>query len=437
MQKKLGKRDVDSFTFPVGAVSRTGKLIQQAFLWDKGDGAEKGFGVRVTDKGKKTYIAQGRLRGKELRLTIGPTTRRTVDAARKRAKELLTSMEDGIDPRARERAERGVAITLLELANEYVTDPRRQRPLKQSSIDAIMRHVKTTFKGWKDKPITSITKEKCQQRYRQMLDGGLHGKRGAPGQALQCMSVMHTLIEYANEHYQRSDGSALFTSNPARISKKHRPKLKSRNHRRVPTPMIGPVWNMLTAMHGRAYNRADLSSIDLARFLLWTGCRIAEAAELTHDRIDLSAASWFLPDPKNRQPITLPLPKQAVAMLEERPRYANNPFVFAGKDARGHLKDPRSLWDKVKKVAGISKFSAHDTRRTFTYLALTECKIDYFKVELLTGHKLPGVVASNYFDTENLTWLADDVQRVADFIDMKAAQASGANVVELALGKAG
>lgn len=50
-----------------------------ALHWDEQD---RGFGLRITKDGKKSYVVQGRVHGKELRLTIGPHGVFTVDQAR-------------------------------------------------------------------------------------------------------------------------------------------------------------------------------------------------------------------------------------------------------------------------------------------------------------------------------------------------------------------
>lgn len=443
MARKLTKRDVDAFQFPDGKTSTNGKPLTQAFLWDGGDGGVKGFGVRITPDGKKTYVVQGRVGFKTARLTIGPHGVYTVDQAREQAKEHLRSMRQGDDPRDARRRDEAARVTLREAAEAHIADPRRERPMKHSSAAAIRRHVTTTFKAWKDKPLIEISEEMCRRRFKDHRESGLHGDRkgGAPGQAIQAASVLQAIFNFAMETYKKADGTPLITLNPAAAVLKKRPKLKSRKHRRIHETKIGHVVNYLATTREQAYDRVTLSSVDLAMFLLWTGCRIAEAVKLTDDPklsekeslplLNIKEGWWHLPDPKNRQAVWFPLPKQAVELLQDRPRVRGNPFVFPGKDRGSHIKDPRSLWDKIAKLADQPKFSAHDCRRTYTHLALSQCGIDYFKVELLTGHKIPGVVGQHYFDTEDLRWLAPEQQKIADFLDDAAARARGANVIPM------
>ena len=434
MTRKLTKRDVDGFRFPHGETTKTGKPLAQAFLWDIGDGSVKGFGLRLTPNGKKTYVVQGRVKGKLLRLTLGQHSIFTVDQAREQAKEYLRRMRRGKDPRDLRRQDEAAKVTLHDAAEAHIADPRRPHPIKPSAAAAIRRHVDTTFKAWKKKPLIDISEQMCRQRFNDHCKYGLHGKAnprkgGAKGQALQSMSVLQAIFNFAIDEYKLADGSPLITINPAVMRKK--PKLGSRKHRWIREKRIGHVWTWLTTTREQAYDRVALSSIDLAMFMLLTGCRVDEARSLTWDRVSLDEAWWTLPDPKNRTAIWYPLSSQAVELLKERPRVRGNEYVFPGRNRKTHIKDPRGLWERIKAVAELNEFSAHDCRRTYTTLALSQVGIDYFKVQLLTGHKLPGVVAGHYFDTEDLRWLASEQQRYADFIDEAAARASGENVIPM------
>ncbi len=97
-----------------------------ALHWDEQD---RGFGLRITKDGKKSYVVQGRVHGKELRLTIGPHGVFTVDQAREAAREHLRNMRLGTDPRDLRRQAQASGVTLRQVADAY----KRDRPLKESS----------------------------------------------------------------------------------------------------------------------------------------------------------------------------------------------------------------------------------------------------------------------------------------------------------------
>ncbi len=374
---KLTKRIVDDFKFPEGAISAAGKPLAQAFLWDA---ETRGFGVRVSRDGKRSFIVQGRVNGKELRLTVGRLGVETVDQARDNAREYLRGMRLGIDPRtvAKERAAQ--TVSLRDVANAYMRD----RPLKDRSKREIERHVTTTFAAWQDKPVASITRESVTKRFNEIRHHGLRGGGPAPAQANQGFAILRAMINYAIREYRKPDGSPMLPDNPTEVLHKKWVPLKPRRSR-IPDAKVGAVWSFLQKSRAYAYNRDTLAGIDLVTFLLLTGARIGEASALIWDRVNLEEGWWHIPDPKNSNPVWLPLSEQARELLSTRQRVAGSPFVFTSWGKCGHITDPRDTMKKVSEVAGCH-LTPHDMRRTFVTVGVAHCGIDLFKVELLTNH---------------------------------------------------
>jgi len=394
-----------------------------AMHWDD---SLKGYGLRVTAAGKRVFVAQGRVLGKAVCFTIGPFGEWTEFEAREKARKVLQGMREGIDPRDVKKADEATRVTLRQVADAYMGRPGK---LKDSSKSEIERHVTTTFEAWQHKPIAGITEDDCRKRYNEILTKGLRGKAPAPGQAVQAFSVLRALINFAGRRYKRADGTPLILHNPVAVLKDDWVTLPERKTR-IPESKIGPVWSALQQWRDQAYNRDTLASIDLVIFLVLTGARIGEAAALTWDRINLDEGWWHLPDPKNRNPVWLPLSTQAVQLLTTRQRVEGSPFVFSSWGKAGHIKDPRDTMKKVSEVAG-TKITPHDLRRTFTTFGVANCGVDLHKIELLTNHVPRGVTAKHYLETSHLQYLKPEVQRIADWIEQQAAKANGANVVPL------
>ena len=375
--------------------------------WDEQD---KGFGLRVTKDGKRTYIVQGRIYGKEARISIGPHGVFTPDQAREAAREHLRSMRQGIDPRtiAKERA--AEAVTLRDVADAY----KRDRPLKESSKSEIERHVTTTFSAWLKKPISSITRDAVTKRFNEIKTSGTTGNGPAPAQANQGFSVLRALFNYAIREYRRPDGTAIIKDNPVEVLHKKWAPIRAKTTR-IPDGKVGAAWLALQQWREVAYNRDTLASIDLVMFLLLTGARIGEASALTWDRVNLDEAWWHIPDPKNRNPVWLPLSSQAVELLKTRQRVKGSDFVFTSWGKAGHIRDPRDTMKNLSEVAGLH-LSPHDLRRTFTTIGIANCGIDLFKVELLTNHVPKSVTERHYLETSRLEYLLPEVQRIADWI---------------------
>lgn len=400
-----------------------------AMHWDE---TIKGYGLRVSapsdlhPEGKRVFVAQGRVQGKAVCFTIGPFGEWTEHEARDKARKVLQGMREGIDPRDAKKADEAAKVTLRQVADAYMARPGK---LKDSSKSEIERHVGTTFKAWEKAPIASITEDDCVRRYREILEKGTTGKGPAPGQAVQAFSVLRALINFAGRRFKRADGSPLIQHNPVAVLKDDWVTLPERKTR-IPESKIGPTWSALQQWRDQAYNRDTLASIDLVMFLLLSGCRISEAAGLTWERVNLEEGWFHLPDPKNRNPVWLPLSTQAVQLLTTRQRVEGSPFVFSSWGKSGHIKDPRDMMKKVSEVAG-TKITPHDLRRTFITFGVANCGVDLHKIELLTNHVPKGVTAKHYLETSHLQYLKPEVQRIADWIEQQAAKANGANVVPL------
>lgn len=411
--------------------------------WDGGyDRAVKGYGLRVTASGVRSFVAQGRVQGKAVIVTIGRYGLYTEAEARERAQKVLQQMRDGIDPRDVKRTDEAMAVTLGEVCTAYVTRPGK---LKQSTADEYQRHVDKVFAAWKDKPIVSISEDDVRKRHREMVERGLDGK-GAPASANAAMVTLRILVNFASRQYRRADGTPLIQRNPVDVLKDHWAKLGSRTDRYIDRRKIGEVWNALHESRANPKNRDHLSAIDLTMFALLTGARRDEMTTLTWDRVNLDDEDptncwWHLDERKRGDPLTLPLSSQAVALLNQRPRReledgTLSPWVFPSWGKTGHITDARAPMELVSEVAG-KHLSLHDLRRTYTNVAMRECLIEKFRTDLLTGHKpsQEDVTARNYLDLANLDWLQPEVQKIGDFIERQAlvatAQMTGENIVSL------
>lgn len=63
----------------------------------------KGFALRITSGGVKSFIVETRINGKVKRVTLGKYGNLTVEEARKQAKSLLGSVARGDDPIAEKK----------------------------------------------------------------------------------------------------------------------------------------------------------------------------------------------------------------------------------------------------------------------------------------------------------------------------------------------
>lgn len=417
-----------------GYIDRIKPGQKDEFHWDT---EIKGYGARVTPTGKITFIVQGRVAStKEARITIGPYGVFTVDQARDVAREHLRSMRMGIDPRDLKRQDEAMKVSLRTVADAYFARPGM---LKESTRSEMDRHIEQVFEAWKDRPIASITPAECRKRYEEMATKGLRGKGPAPTQASIALVTLRTLVNFAKDEYKRLDGSPIIEHNPVAILKKELKQSAPRT-RHIERRKVGDFWHLLTESRKAPSNADALSGLDLVMFLLLTGARRNEGAMLTWDRVNIDDDDptncwWFIPDPKNKNPVTLPLSSQAVAILRSRKRVRDNPYVFTSRSKAGHIMDARAPLERFSKAIGLERLSAHDLRRTFVTLGVKACRLDLAKLELLTNHVPQGVTARHYLETSDLRDYHQEVQAIGDWIELEgriaAAKANGENVVAL------
>lgn len=403
---KLTKSVVENSTLP---------LKGQTFLWDS---EIKGFGVRLNPAGK-TYIVQGRVNGVDRRVSLGRHGILTVQEARKKARAQLSAMLDGVDPVVEKKRSDAYALTLEKLSEKYI---EARRDLKPSSIADIKKHIEKSFASWADRPAVEITRDKVAVRFRELSER-------SPAQANQAFRILRALLNYARAAY-RSGDQPLIVENPVKIisDAKLWNRIQARSGR-IPTDKIGIAWNVIQKLR----NAPDQSKIgetlaDAVSFLMLTGARWSEAAALTWAQVDLKDAWWHLPDPKNRKPLTFPMPNAAVEILERRDK--TKPFIFPARSGDGHITEARGVLEKVSAAVGV-RVSPHDLRRTWRAVA-GECSVEFWKTKLLMGHKISGdVTISHYTETSDLRYLAPESNVIANWIARQGTIAASDNVVPL------
>jgi integrase len=149
---------------------------------------------------------------------------------------------------------------------------------------------------------------------------------------------------------------------------------------------------------------------------------------LRWEHVDLDERTLRIPDTKNRQPLTLPLPDYLAQLLSARREFVDGPYVFPGTGEAGHLVEPRPQMRRVTKVSGVS-FTLHDLRRTFITIA-ESLDIPVYAIKRLVNHSLDHDVTAGYV-VMDIERLREPMQRIADFILGQAGYRDGAEVVEL------
>src|SRR5258705_9889725 len=125
------------------------------------DALVPGFGVRVTDKGVRTYILQARYPGSKnpARRELGRVGVLTLDEAREKAREWVKFVKQGVDPaqveeQAREERAQVRAKTFSAVCEAYFTIKLARQRSGPTIEKRVRKHMLPIFK---DKPIAEIT----------------------------------------------------------------------------------------------------------------------------------------------------------------------------------------------------------------------------------------------------------------------------------------
>ncbi len=359
-----------------------------AFIWD----CEcKGFGLRVTPKGTKSFLFRYRADGKQRYEPLGSYPGLTVDKAREKA-EALRGARNADHRAIREEAEgeRRKAKTVADLEIYYLGEYATARALRPATVrdargvlrlDSAAMERKGTLKvlpGAAADPIQAFrhARDKSMKAFKAMKVQAvtksdvrrLHGEtRDAAGryQANRLLAVLSKMFSLAIEEEWRTG------DNPCRGVKKFGEDQRWRNLSN------NEVARLLDACE--RYIGADpvqgCNAADAVRLLLFTGARLQEALKAEWSEFDLDAGLWAKPSAhtktkrQHRLELAGPALDLLVGMREGDPC---GQFLFPGESIaneggeavqrpRVDLKRP---WAWISREAGLEGVRLHDLRRT-------------------------------------------------------------------------
>lgn len=392
LPQKITKSYVDKLSTP-----ETG----QAFIRDT---ELKGFAVRVTSSGAKSFILEKRIDGKVKRLTLGRYPELTVEQARREAHKLLGHIAIGRNPVAEKKQEALQGTTLQQAFDDFV---KTRKNLKERTLYDYRRLMKVAFADWQEKAMTGISKDMVSKRHNKI------GSERGEAYANLAMRFLRALFNFAIAQYEDGSGKSILHENPVMRLTQTRAWYRVDRRQTVIKPhQLASWYQAVISLKLDPISSQSALVADYLLFLLFTGLRRQEAATLKWSAIDLNDRSFTLTDTKNRQPLILPLTDFIYELLKNRKAVANSDYVFAGDGKSGYLIEPRRQVQKVIQLSGVS-FTLHDLRRTFITIA-ESLDISAYALKRLVNHKMSNDVTAGY--------IVSDVERLRKPMEQVSAQ---------------
>lgn len=329
--------------------ANVGKLSLPAGVKDKifFDDEMPGFGLRIRDGGKRTWVVQYRFGAKQRRVTLGAPATLPAEQARAEAARVLSTVTLGSDPQTEKHAARkDAAVTFGSITPHYLAAVEARQTARYHAD--VKRYLEVHWSLLADLPIAKISRSSVAKGLADIAKA-----RGAHS-ADRARANLSGFFSWAIGAGIAAENPVVGTNRPVKIEARDRV---------LEDAELALVWASLGS--------GDFSAI--VRLLTLTACRREEVAGMAHS--ERSGDLWTIPGTrsKNGRPHELPLPPLALSILDERPRSSGRDLVFGGGDGAfsGWSKSKTRLDEKMLATlrqtdprAKLTPWRLHDLRRT-------------------------------------------------------------------------
>lgn len=382
-----------------------------------------GLLVRVTNKGTKSFMVFRRINGKPKKVTLGTYPEMTIEQARRKARDVLSQISEGINPNnQRSDVLNKSSITLQKVFDDYSQSKHNVKESTMKNYNSLMNNY---LGDWKNKPISEITRDMVEQRHRD-IGYGIGRFNKSPTRANTTFRLVRALFNYAIGQYETQSGEPLFLHNPVvRISSQ---KLWFKEKIRQGVVMkydLKKWYEGVMKLPVKKDNVHTHTSAEVVRdfliFAMFSGLRRNEVLEMKWSDIDFQNHSFTLEDTKNNESHSLPLNFKLDEVLERRMRDRDNPninpydnpYVFQGSTPNGYLHPPKRQMARARELVGFH-FTNHDLRRTFETMAY-RLNFNKYTLDKLINHKNSTDITGRYIVME-IDDLREPMDKIAELM---------------------
>lgn len=324
--------------FVQGLKPETGRQIDH---WDP---SFPGFGVRVSPRGRKTWVIMFRANNQKRRMTLGVVGDMDLSDARKAASKVLEDVEKGFDPAADKIQQRATRPqTFGELADLYME--RHAKPNKRTAHDDQLKLNGDVLPAWSGRRLDTIRRADAIH-----LIEAVHN-RGAPTSANRLLALIRKIFNWAMEK------DLVETSPVAGV----KPMSKERSRDRILDDReLKAVW--------QAAGNMEWPWNTFFRLLILTAQRRDEVAGMQWSELDMGAKSWTLASERNKSDRghDVPLSEPAMQIIGDIPEYGSR-FVFPANSnprAETYISGFSKAKGRLDGLSGVTGWTIHDLRRT-------------------------------------------------------------------------
>lgn len=329
-----------------------------------------GLGVRVTDKGHRTFILGARYPGSPhfKRIELGEVGALTLAAARTKAREWLALIKAGEDPRRIEAARLASAEnTFGALCERFITSelPKQRRG----------RAVERLLRSRDAAPLLPLSLPTLTHRHIRETVSLMAAR--APAAAHNLFDALRAVCEFA-VHRGMIEVSPCAGVKPSRLIGPERVRTRV-----LSDSEIRAVW--------RAAGELGYPWGMMVKMLLLTGCRVGEVAGARWDEFDLTERLWRIPPARFKSNVThvVPVTDDLAGILGQLPRWGDFLFTTTG-DVPVHGFHARSKRELDRAAALEAPYQLHDLRRTMR-TRLSGLRVPDHIAELSIGHARTGL----------------------------------------------